>query len=311
MLDRILSLVAMVLDILSVVRGKSDDAATYAHHAWNTAELNYALLTDTQFGLSKLYDALALILQALPIGGIPSGAQVADDVWLYFPWPNLQATGEMLSECFSQAMWQGVLGKIPYHKSPYLAITGGNFIHDQNETPTDIPNLDLTLMAKGDTLLDWLNRCTDPWYWSLCSQPSGHYYALDSQTPGWMFLCTLTESEFLAERDRQAGPSDPTEVLLASGVTGAWDDTGGYLQYRVDLTTIPTWAGSRAGTPPLYEVNSRMHQLGWGMFGSGDAWESWQLLHWSNQILTTLLLSPTKFHLELVDGVEADVYAVY
>lgn len=311
-LAKIWALITRILEILSGLTGLVQNTATeqQARNIDAAVFETYMALIDVNAGLPAVLAKLDALTGLVPVGGVPGADVNAAAVWAYLPWANLQSAGEMLSEVYSQAVWKATMGIQPYSLSPWLAVTGGMWVHDLNGSPQDIPNLDPDLMEAGDTLKEWLDRCTDPWTWSNGSGPSGHYYVKPSQDqPAFLFVCTLTEQEFRAERDARTGPSGMSETLIASDLTGEFTDLGGYAAYRLSLTTVPPWAGHRAATVPLYEVNSRADQLGWCMFGTATAWDTWRLLTWTEQVFQ----SPdprTAFHVCLRPGVVADLYGL-
>lgn len=318
MLARILEILEMILPLILQLRGEDDGTADRVKEIQYQCRVIWGIVTDNGTRLDDLESDMALvlsqlqaILDLLPGGGVPAGADVAAEVWGWQPVGRPLDTWNLLHHAGTQAVVKAGMSRTRYAYSPWLAYGNYNMGDDYTDYPSDQPDLNPALMQKGDTLKDWLDRCTDPWCWSVPGGPSNQYYSLTSQENSAIYyICTLTEAAFLEERDRRAGPSDPTETVLAVDVTGDWDDTGGYREYRIDLTTIPSWAGYRVGSPNLYEVNSRAHQLGWCMFGSGTAWEGWQLLVWPTQVVATHLTAPTKFHLELTNGVVADIYGV-
>ena len=105
-------------------------------------------------------------------------------------------------------------------------------------------------------------------------------------------------------------PTGYTETLEQAGVTGDADIASSARHYRIDLTTIPAWAGHRGGDVPVYDVNSRTQQLGWVQFREGDNLLDNIILVVDNQHVRCTIGAPTGLHVYLKPGVVASVYSL-
>jgi hypothetical protein len=304
MLERILSLLGNVLSLLSLLPDQ--------HQADTTLEAIHNVffeVTDSTYGLAALKAELDDIKGT--IGGSGGGVDgIVQAVWGKHWRGSLLAMGDHQLYAGRLGAYLAADGYIPYGLNPYIAVIGDNLDEEEDFMPDDPPLLLASLMHPGDSLLDWLQRCAPEHTWRR-NLSSGERYLADSlDAVGQHWLCLLSPEAFTTARDGNTQHGPWTATLLASGITGDHTYTGSYPAYRVDVTAIPSWAGFRVAVPPLYEVNSRMHQLGWAMFGDDDSWEAWQLLVWQQQLCTTRIAVPARFHLFLAAGVVADLYGL-
>lgn len=172
-------------------------------------------------------------------------------------------------------------------------------------SPEDIADAILELERKLDSMGALL-----AWMAGVVSLITGPYAIVAGQAQE-----SLTGNAFevltrAAEAMSNYVPAGAAEDLLAEGVTGDWDVPGSYIAYRVVLTAIPAWTGSRAADPPLYEVNSRVHQLGWGAWRLLGGQLDYRLLVWSDQVLWAPARVAQGLLLHLEPGIVATVYGV-
>lgn len=317
MLARIIEILYSILPLIQELRGSDNGTGNRVTEIlyqcrliWRTVTDNSTRLQWLQADMTAALAKLDTILSLIPWSGVPTAPAVASEVWGYLLQPSYRSAEVALGSVYahgdavqSQFGWR-------YLGTPLVRVLGGPTGGNSMTVPDDLPALDTTTIRPLDTLLAWLQRSAPALTWTPYFQGAADGYIARSEDDNrWLYGCELTAMQF--EQLRQtAGRSGTTETSEEAGITDSWTLASTALVYRVHLSAIPTWAGYRIGSPPLYEVNSRSHQLGWAMFGTADGWYDWTLLTWGDQIVTCPGHRATRFHLELREGVVAEVLRV-
>lgn len=312
LLTRILAALGTLLNMLGQVLGIVQQSAQERtqQSILNLCDTILAHLVDPHYGLNSIETHTEAVYSAVTSIAVPTESDVATAVWTYKTGLGQWDLGIALDYAGAYASWKFRDSGFPVAGFPHVRLVASGYYDEGANWPADIPVLDTATIRPADTILSWLQRSAPTLTWVHYSDVAPGYYRARSVTDSWnYFWSDISPLEF--EHYRQmAARSVLSETLAASGITGENTYTLPNLAYRVSLTTIPSWAGSRTGTPSLYEVNSRVDQLGWCMFGNDWGWYPWQLLHWGEQLTLCQGATATRFHLRLRDGVVADLYAL-
>lgn len=317
MLARIIEILYSILPLIQELRGSDNGTGNRVTEIlyqvrllWKIVTENTARLVVLQQDMTAALGKLNAILNLIPWSGVPTSSDIAGGVWGYQLQPSTRTAEVALGSVYAHAdAVQSQFGW-RYLGTPLVRVLGGPTGGLGMTVPDDLPNLDTSRIRPLDTLLSWLQREAPSLTWTPYFEGAADGYCARSEEDSrWLYGCELTAMgfEWLRETAARSGTAETSEE---TAITDHWDNVSSALVYRVHLSAIPTWAGYRLAEVPLYEVNSRLHQLGWCMFGTDDGWYNWQLLVWGDQVVACPGARATRFHLELADGVTAEVFRV-